>query len=95
MGSFRQEEAASGAHLTEEEQLLVLEKTQTNATFTTQIQLRSPAAFPLPNRSDASVVSPLGLLLLPLPRLHVLLPWEGHGLETRHAPRLRLIGLGD
>lgn len=49
----------------------------------------------LPNRSDASVVSPLGLLLLPLPLLHVLLSWEGHGLETRHPPGLRLIGLGD
>lgn len=46
-------------------------------------------------RSDAAVVSPPRLLLLPLPFLLVLLSWEGHTLETRQAPGLRLIGLGD
>lgn len=46
-------------------------------------------------RSDAPVVSPPRLLLLPLPFLLVLLSWKGHTLETRHTPGFRLIGLGD
>lgn len=46
-------------------------------------------------RSDASVISPPRLLLLPLPVLLVLVSWKGHTLETRHTPGFRLIGLGD